>query len=552
VSAASEQIDAPGESDASSWVSRAPIIAFVAAEIIAFVLWLSIGRSEWFYNDEWDFLSTRKAGDIGDLFRPHNGHWTTIPILAYRFLFAVFGLRAYLPYRLLVLVLYLAAAALLLVVMRRAGVHPWIATSAAALFALFGAGWVNIIRPFQITFTGALLFGLLELLLSDRDGSFGRRDVLAMACGLVALMMSGVGVVMVMVAGIALLLRRGWRIALLHVAPLAAIYLVWLVAIGHQGGVVQSVTASEVSRFIATGIRASFREIGPSYWFGAPVIAAILIVGFVLATRQRSGVERAQLAAPLALLCGAVLVLAAAALQGRTVTGAAYARQSRYLSLVVALSLPALAIATDAFTRIRRWLVPFAMALFLLAIPHNIHAARASEKLAPLYAATRRVVEVVPHARAARRVPASLEPNQYTAPRLTVGWLLSAFDHHDLPGAGKIKPQELAAATFRLSFYEDDAPSPTVGCNTPLKPIIGRFQRGDTLYVSEGPLAIIPASQLDVFPGLVFGLYRKATSDPARGSAIHIVRAVGPAQLGPFDRRHRPRICLPERLRPHF
>jgi hypothetical protein len=304
--------------------------------------------------------------------------------------------------------------------------------------------------------------------------------------------------------------------------------------------------------FVTTGVRAGFRQVGPSYWFGAWLIAAILVVGFVVATRQRTRAELAQLAAPVALLCGAILVLAAAALQGRTVTGAAYSRQSRYLSLVVAMSLPALAVATDAFTRIWRWLLPFALALFIFAIPHNIRTARESEKLAPLYAATRRVVEVVPHARKARTVPASLEPNQYTAPTLTVGWLLSAFDGHDLPDAGRIKPSELAAADFRLSFYEDDAPSPNVGCNTPLKPVVGRFIRGDVIYVSEGPLAIIPASQLDVYPGLVFGLYKKATFDPTSGSAIHILNQVGPARLGPFDRRLRPRICLPERLRPHF
>ena len=379
MSDADEQLEVRSRSARSSWIARAPIIAFVVAEIIAFVFWLDVGRSAWFYNDEWDFLSKRKVGDLGDLMRPHNGHWTTIPIVAYRVLFALFGLRSYLPYRLLVLVLYLAAAALLLIVMRRAGAQPWIATSAAALFALFGAGWVNILRPFQVTFTGALTFGLLQLILSDHDGRFDQRDGLAMVSGLVALMMSGVGVVMVMVVGIAVLLRRGWRPALVHVAPLAAIYLLWLVAIGHQGGVVQSVTASEVVNFVATGLRAGFRQMGASYWFGAPLLAVILIGGFVLATRQRPRADLAQLAGPFALLCGAVLLLGAAALQGRTVTGSSYARQSRYLSLVVAMSLPALAVATDAFTRIWRWLLPFAMALFLVAIPHNIRAGRQSE-----------------------------------------------------------------------------------------------------------------------------------------------------------------------------
>jgi hypothetical protein len=530
-------------------VARAPIIAFVVAEIIAFVFWLDVGRSAWFYNDEWDFLTKRKAGDLGDLMRPHNGHWTTLPILAYRVLFALFGLRSYLPYRLLVLVLYLGTAALLLIVMRRAGAQPWIATSAATLFALFGAGWVNILRPFQVTFTGALAFGLLQLILSDHDGPFDRRDALAVLSGLVALMMSGVGVVMVMVVGIAVLLRRGWRLALVHVGPLSAIYLVWLVATGHQGGVIQSVSASEVVNFIAAGIRAGFRQMGPSYWFGAPLLAVVLIGGFVLATRQRPRSDLAQLAGPFALLCGAVLVLGAAALQGRTVTGSAYARQSRYLSLVVAMSLPALAVATDAFTRIWRWLLPFAMALFLVAIPHNIRAGRQSETLAPLYAATKRMVEVVPRTPKARRTPPQLQPDPYSAPDLTVGWLRSAFDDNKLPSAGKIKPKELAAANFRLSFLQQDSRLPAkADCRVPLRPVVARFRRGDVMYVGRGPLAVIPASTLRVYPGLVFGLSKTKIDDPTHGVAIHILNPPGPVRLGPFDRSDRPRICLPERL----
>ena len=121
------------------------------------------GRLSWFYADEWDFLSGRTAGNPGDWFRPHNGHWTTLPILVYRFLYQLFGLHHFVPYRTVVLVLYFAAAALLLAVMWRAGVHPLVAASAATLFALFGAGSDNIVNPFQVTFTGALVAGLVLL-----------------------------------------------------------------------------------------------------------------------------------------------------------------------------------------------------------------------------------------------------------------------------------------------------------------------------------------------------------------------------------------------------
>ena len=78
----------------SRLVWLAPPAAFAAVEIYALRTWLRLGRSAWFYQDEWDFLAKRKAGDLGDLFRPHNGHWTTLPILAYRLLYAIFGLRS--------------------------------------------------------------------------------------------------------------------------------------------------------------------------------------------------------------------------------------------------------------------------------------------------------------------------------------------------------------------------------------------------------------------------------------------------------------------------
>ena len=100
------------------------------------------------------FLVTRKAGDLGDLFRPHNEHWQTIPNLVYRALYGMFGLRTlWVPYQSVVVVLHLTAAALLFVLIRRAGVHPWIATAAGSLFVLFGSGSSNIVRAFQVGFS---------------------------------------------------------------------------------------------------------------------------------------------------------------------------------------------------------------------------------------------------------------------------------------------------------------------------------------------------------------------------------------------------------------
>jgi hypothetical protein len=117
------------------------LLAFAAVLAVAFVVYVLAGRKYWFYLDEWDFLSGRDGGNLGDLFRPHNEHWTTLPILAYRVLWNVFGLNSYRPYQFLLLGLHLTAAVLLRVIMRRSGVSPWIATGPA--FRDITVSWIR-------------------------------------------------------------------------------------------------------------------------------------------------------------------------------------------------------------------------------------------------------------------------------------------------------------------------------------------------------------------------------------------------------------------------
>jgi hypothetical protein len=143
-------------------------------------LLFALGRYRWFFHDEWDYLAGRNGGDIENILIPHNEHWSTLPILVYRALFRLVGLRSYLPYQAVLVVLHLTAAALLRVVMRRAGVGPWIATAAAALFVLFGTGAENLVYAVNMGFAGALVFGLVQLLLADHDGPIDRRDAIGL------------------------------------------------------------------------------------------------------------------------------------------------------------------------------------------------------------------------------------------------------------------------------------------------------------------------------------------------------------------------------------
>src|SRR5450755_2192572 len=116
---------------------RSALGVFVLFVAIAFpVLLFGIGEYHWFFRDDFFFITGRQASSLNDLFRPHNTHWSTIPVLAFRTLWALFGFRSYRPYQACVIALHLSACLLVRLIMRRAGVGPWVATFAAAALVL--------------------------------------------------------------------------------------------------------------------------------------------------------------------------------------------------------------------------------------------------------------------------------------------------------------------------------------------------------------------------------------------------------------------------------
>jgi hypothetical protein len=530
------------ETARQKWVRRAPAFAFGAVLVFAFFFWMNAGRAEWFYLDEWDFLATRKITDVGDLFRPHNEHWTTIPVIVYRTLYKFFGLKTYYPYRLTIVLLYLIAATLLYVVIRRTGVNQWIAVAGGSAFALFGGGWENAIRPFQMAFTGALVFGLVYLLLADHDGPMNRRDWLGMLAGLLALMTSGVGVAMVAIVGLAALIRRGWRTALVLIAPLAACYVLWYAVTGHNGqvrfGSKDPFTVGAAFRFVRLGMQNTFRAIPHNEVLGV-LLFVLLVVGLVLAWRaRRESAQVGQMAAPIALLAGSVIFLTFAA-AGRATFGQTYAGASRYVSLTAAMVLPALAVAFDAIARRWRPLVPVAVVLLVIGVPFSLRGVSgAQEPLKKLYENTKLTMLSLPRSPIASKVPGDLRPEQYTAHEVTIGWLLSGVAAGRIPEPPFTIRKLKESAQFRLSFYQNDGKAPTTECLTISKPVAMRVRFEQVIGVYDNPIVIVPLSA----PPLVgFGL----AFVPDEGNAVTVVRPVTrKIEIRPFNGMHLPKICF--------
>ena len=246
------------------------------------------------------------------------------------------------PYIVVLLLLHIAAAHLLWRLLLHIGVRPAIATALATVFVLLGAGYENLMWAFQIGFVGSVALGLGGLLLVNHDGPWGRRDVAGWLVSVIGLMFSGISVTMVVVAGLAVFFRRGWRQALLTVSVPGAVYLVWLVLIGHHdvaGGERSLDDVVKYPQFIWSGLRSAVDQT-----VGLPGAGLVVVTGLTLLLLHRRRQSAGPAAPAFACALGTLVLFAIIAI-GRTGLGAEQAEVSRYVYLVMALALPAVGLA---------------------------------------------------------------------------------------------------------------------------------------------------------------------------------------------------------------
>ena len=72
--------------------------AFLAVAVVSIPLLLRLGHDRWFQFDDWDFLASRDGGNLAICWS-RTAHWSTLPIIAYRAEWYLFGLHSYVPYQ---------------------------------------------------------------------------------------------------------------------------------------------------------------------------------------------------------------------------------------------------------------------------------------------------------------------------------------------------------------------------------------------------------------------------------------------------------------------
>jgi hypothetical protein len=399
--------------------------------------------------------------------------------------------------------LHLTAAVLLRAVMRRAGVNPWIATAAASLFALFGAGRQDIVFAFQIAFTGALAFGLAHLLLADHDGSFDRRDAIGIAFGVLALMCSAVGITMALAVGIATLVRRGWRMAVAHVAPLAAVFLLWSATYGRDAYGGTKTDVGSVASFVREALVAVFDGIGQVPGVGI-LLALVVVVGVPLAFARRTWIDFRRFDGPTVGLALAALAFVVTTGYGRALDASGLQGQAsatRYVYIIAALLLPIVALAAAALVDRWRIALPAAVALFLIGLPANVAALHANGPEATTVGDAGLVL-AMSRLPIASQVPRDLRPLSPPEASFSIGWLLDGVASGRVPAPAHSDPASTASAQLLLSVYQTmDAPS------------------GECTAIESGtPIQVRPGDEIKINGRLVMLRSRIPGQLPAQGT----------------------------------
>ena len=529
---------------------RAALAAFVVAEVVALVIVVVVARDQWFFLDEWWFLTDRSLTSADDLLGAYNGHWSTQTVVAYRALYAVFGLRTYLPYLLLCVLTHLAVVALVRAVLRRVGIGPWASTGAASLLLLFGAGRQNIVFGVQFLQNGSIVLGLAQLLLADHDGPVGgRRDRIALVVGVLALSTSGVALPFVAGVGAAALVRRGWRAAALQTVPLAVVWLAWYATFGGEGSSVGG-TVGAAARFwwdMARATALGFSQAAPV----AVVVALVAVAGLAgaVARSRRTG-DRARPAPLVGLVVAWVgfTAITAATRNQLTALVPTAATASRYVCLGAVLLLPCVVVGVDearrrlaerAGERAGTLAVAVGAALLVVGVPGNVAALADRE---PVSKGDPVGLRSLAASRFLDRLPAdelvSERSDLFAAwGPMTVGWLRGARDDgeldvpDDLPAGARLladlrlatdltarAPDEGGARRDEGGCEPDGSTAPTtvdVGDRVVVgAPTLVRAVDGDA---RSGPLRVRPADG----PGLdvVAGPITIVLSDPDGGPA---------------------------------
>ncbi|MEX2322699.1 MAG: hypothetical protein WEA29_02860 [Acidimicrobiia bacterium] len=276
-------MDSPGDPDGRLPRTRSGYRLITIAAIVGSLVTLYLGRNLWFFGDEFAFILDRSATSLADLMRPHNEHWSIVPILVYRSIFSVVSLSSYLPYLGALAVINASIGTLAGVILRKAGAPLGVAALVALGVTVLGAGAENLVWAFQIGFTLSLATALAVVLVLGFGDRSRREDWLAASLLVLGVASSGIGFAGLAGAVVALVLQRDWRRLARVVGPAAVIGVAWLsiyrgAITGSHGSPSITETLLLLPRYVGTGLTAALDAvIGFGIGVGFAALVAVIV-----------------------------------------------------------------------------------------------------------------------------------------------------------------------------------------------------------------------------------------------------------------------------------
>ncbi len=478
---------------------------------------LLINRHQWFIGDDWDFVVDRGLHhpQLG-IFQPHNEHWSTLPILLWRPIHCLVGLKFYLPYLVPMLVAHITLGHLLWRLSLRAGAASWIATAGVGTFLFLGAGAENLLWAFQLGFVGSVAFGSAGLLLMSGAAADNRRVGVRQAASwvvlILGLMSSGLGVTMVVVVGLAVLMLQGIRAALVAISVPAAVYLIWYWRIGSAAVESNKLgvnvdSAPQLPQYIVTGISRSLEG-----WTSLRGGGGALFLGLLIFACLRVKDIRGPASVAFAGVAGVVVLFTLTGV-GRLALGVDAAAAGRYVYAAVALLVPVACLALTDLQRFGKSPTPVLPALLVgiavAGVSGLIIAARQEQQRED--PVRRRVLAAAELIRAG--MPLTEQAVDSTSPNLTVPLLAQLVRERRLPAAVPAAADVLEAASqLQVALRDDDPGLPPLSVTAAAR--LTRVGVGGDIGCSLYRV-VAPDGQVELQAGRVGGALRIVTPGPS-------------------------------------
>jgi hypothetical protein len=218
---------------------------------------------------------------------------------------------------------------------------------------------------------------------------------------------------------------------------------------------------------------------------------------FVLFRRLGRRASVGRYAPTIALLLGVIVFLALVGIersgQGGSLghlpgSGPERARTSRYVHLVAAMTLPALALGCEMLIRRRRALAIPIVVVLLVGVPGNIRLLQEPDHYFDNSYATRIHLLTLPRLPMADQLRHSTQPvpiQRFVAEGLTYGWLVDSAAAGRLPAAPKL-PASVISRLVRELFLVAAVAKQHLECEPAPKVSMRVLEKGDTLTIERG------------------------------------------------------------------